>query len=525
MHLTRRTFIGASAAMLTDGALSKRARAVPAPTIVDIHCHVFNGADLPITGFLAHVIPGLSDISRELTSVPEMIVRRIVGVVHQRLINRVTPGLVDEQAYLKNLGPGAVAKPVGWLEDPALAAQYKDLVQLLANELAAIPLLHLDPTAIGATLDRVIRVVYLTGHERARIAATMAAVYPEVQLYTPLLVDYDAWSNDKPATPLCDQIDAHASVARASMRDQVGRPGARFHPFMAFDPLREVVTRVRRKGDYRPYGDARAFTKGARYQFPAAAGAVARPGADAGAIELVRYAIETGGFIGCKVYPPVGFAPLDNEHLNADPELGKQLDLALRAFYAYCEAEQVPITAHASAGNEYGFGFRDFVAPARWEPVLREFPNLRVNFGHFGHEEGGSAWMRQAAALMSAYPNVYADVADSPLVYDDAYARAYLGHLDEVFKRFPKVRKRVMYGSDFWLNRLDPGADGAVKAFQTQLDARFGAELRADAMGTNALRFLGLLDDQGKKPAAGRNRARLRRFYGQLPQPGWLAEG
>jgi hypothetical protein len=43
-------------------------------------------------------------------------------------------------------------------------------------------------------------------------------------------------------------------------------------------------------------------------------------------------------------------------------------------------------------------------------------------------------------------------------------------------------------------------------------------------MGTNALRFLGLLDDQGRKPPANRNRARLRRFYGALPQPAWLAD-
>jgi predicted TIM-barrel fold metal-dependent hydrolase len=533
MKVTRRAFLGASTAALAGKALGAPAGAVPvASTVVDIHCHMFNGSDLPITGFLAHVIPGLSDISRELTSIPEMIVRRIVGVVHQKLINRVTPGLADEQAYLTSLGAGA-AKPVVWLEDPAVAAQYRDAVQLLANEIAAIPLLHLDATVTSALLDRVIRVVYLAGHERARIAATMATVYPEVQLYTPLLVDYDAWSSDKPATPLCDQIDAHGAVARASMHDQIGRPGARFHPFVAFDPLREVATRVRRKGDYRPYGDARVFTKGARYQCPPAPTAIARPAADAGAIELVRYAIETAGFIGCKVYPPVGFAPLDNEHLNADPELGKQLDLALRAFYAYCEAEHVPITAHTSAGNEYGLGFHDLVAPSRWEPVLREFPSLRVNFGHFGHEEGidpqvgvaaCGAWMRQAAALMNAYPNVYADFANSPLVHDELYATKDLGWLDDIFKRFPRVRKRVMYGSDFWLNRLDPGADDFVKAFQTKLDKRFGPDQRADAMGTNALRFLGFLDDQGKKPAAaaGRNRARLRRFYGQVPQPTWL---
>jgi predicted TIM-barrel fold metal-dependent hydrolase len=254
---------------------------------------------------------------------------------------------------------------------------------------------------------------------------------------------------------------------------------------------------------------------------------------NAGAIALARYAIETAGFIGCKLYPPVGFAPLDNEHLLPDGPLGKQLDTALRAFYAYCEAEEVPITAHASAGNEYGLGFRELVAPSRWAPVLREFPRLRLNLGHFGQDEGidprlggasPAAWIRQGAALMAGYPNVYADLSNSPLVYDDGYATRFMGWLDDVFKQVPVVRKRVMYGSDFWLSRLDPGADDAVKRFIAKLTGKFGAALCADVMGTNALRFLGLLDDQGRKPPLGRNRARLRRTYGGIPQPAWLGD-
>ena len=134
------------------------------------------------------------------------------------------------------------------------------------------------------------------------------------------------------------------------------------------------------------------------------------------------------------------------------------------------------------------------------------------------------AWIRQAAALIAVYPNVYADMSNSPLVYDEDYAKSFVGYLDEIFVKFPAVKRRVMYGSDFWLNRLDPGSDDFVKQFTAKLTAKFGAAVRADIMGTNALRFLGFLDDQGRKPAANRNRARLRRFYGTLPQPAWLAD-
>jgi hypothetical protein len=87
--------------------------------------------------------------------------------------------------------------------------------------------LHPDPAKVRGTLDRVARVLHLASYERARIAATMATTYPEVSLFTPLLVDYDAWSDDKPAVPLRDQIDVHADVARTTSPRWWRRPRPR----------------------------------------------------------------------------------------------------------------------------------------------------------------------------------------------------------------------------------------------------------------------------------------------------------
>ena len=102
----------------------------------------------------------------------------------------------------------------------------------------------------------------------------------------------------------------------------------------------------------------------------------------------MRDAVERAGFIGVKLYPPVGFLPLGNAGFSPDAARGQALDQALRALYATCEAEEIPITAHASPGNEFALGYGQLAAPERWAPVLREFPNLRLNFGHFGHETG-----------------------------------------------------------------------------------------------------------------------------------------
>jgi hypothetical protein len=81
-----------------------------------------------------------------------------------------------------------------------------------------------------------------------------------------------------------------------------------------------------------------------------------------------------------------------------------------------------------------------------------------------------------------------------------------------------------MYGSDWWLARLEPGGASSVEAMRTALGARFRPDEVADIMGRNALRFLGFLDD-ANRPRAGRSARRLRRLYGSAaaPAPAWLA--
>lgn len=60
------------------------------------------------------------------------------------------------------------------------------------------------------------------------------------------------------------------------------------------------------------------------------------------------------------------------------------LDEVLDAFYAWCETEQVPITAHANRSNYAHDSFADFAGVEGWKLALQKFPELRVNLGHFG---------------------------------------------------------------------------------------------------------------------------------------------
>jgi len=522
--LRRRDLLIGGAGALGLAALGGQGRAAVAPPsppapwppaplssslwAVDVHCHTFCSADLPIVGFVAHFIPGLTELSRFVSRWPEIVVRALVGAV-ATLPNAGAPSGDAELAMLR----AALAHPAGGVLAPVPTLPPEVLEALLA-ELTK----HL-PFSVGVDKQRIIvrylQTLYLVAHPRASIAASIAQLFPSIALFTPALVDYDAWSDDRAPTPLWQQVLLQESIARLSVQGRIGRPDARFHPFVAFDPRRQIEG---------PQGAAPPQGLPARL-------APAIPSAASSALELVRYAIEVGGFLGVKLYPPVGFAPSDNVHLRPELSFAAGLDGALDGLYGYCESGEVPILTHAGPSNEYGLGLRELVAPARWSPVLARHPTLRLNFGHFGHDYGVAVerppgglregWIYQAAALIDRYPNVYADLSNSPLVYDAAYGQRLSQLLAEVIARYPKVRRRIMYGSDWWLSGLDPNAAAAVGQFRALLGGLLGADGLADLMGRNALRFLGFLDDDGR-PRAGASAARLRRFYGGVPAPGWL---
>jgi predicted TIM-barrel fold metal-dependent hydrolase len=539
--LSRREFIGATAAL---AAAPRPARAdVPVgDVIVDIHCHSFNSSDLPLTGFLAHYALGgaLTDVSRVITPVPEAGLRKGLEWA-RRQVRKPVPKPADELGTTLPALFAASAPAPG--VDPLMGDALELGTQAVFGLLGALMKQAPSETVqeVVRSTERYLSALYIASHDHATVSATMAWVYPEVSLFTPLLVDYDAWSNDHPDTPLEVQISIQELVAKLSMAGKIGRRDARFHPFVAFDPAREVNTNLNRPAGtpYRPYGDDRVYVDGAPYDcsHALAAGAVpwqrARPPlTGAGGVLLVRHAVERAGFLGVKMYPPVGFAALDNARLNPDHAFGAKLDLALGALYAYCEAEQVPITAHTSAANTYALGYATLVSPERWAPVLKKFPRLHLNLGHFGHDHGVTgdrraagreAWIRQAAALMESYDNVYADMSCSPLVYDDEYSQRYLSYLASLFSKSDRLKRRVMYGSDWWLNMLTPNADKFVSVFRDRLRTAFGAEVAGNIMGRNALRFLGFVDDANHLMAS-RSQARLAALYagGRQVKPGWL---
>lgn len=400
----------------------------------------------------------------------------------------------------------------------------------------------------------------LVCRRRLEIAGSLAEVYPEVSLFVPALVDFSITSNDKPKTDIRQQITIHSLVAKLSIAG--GLPnGARVFPFVGFDPYREVAETVLNEWDpakpgsnrYVPYAPLDStdsqdrFHRGMPYLLERR-----RPLHELegewhhtvldlskvrGGIDLMRHAVERGGFAGVKLYPPAGFFPLGNAFRWPGPK-GEQLDAALRALYRYCETEQVPILAHAAFSNGFQNDWNEFAGPAGWELVFAEFPDLRLCLGHFGHFHGigrdaslpaEDGWPWRFVALMDRYPHVYADVGNSEVPVSEEARCRYVGLLrallggDQPDEAQRRRRRRVMYGSDFWMNTLSREHRTYFTGFRKAMEeAPFDQATREAFFGRNALRFLGFTGDDDQPDFANRNRRRVLAFHGEIDPPAWL---
>jgi predicted TIM-barrel fold metal-dependent hydrolase len=466
-------------------------------TIVDIHCHTFNADDLPVRGFVQRVAFHDNLLSDDLAALID------------RVVQGRAPGFADENARLDALLGGSglpeaaalaesVQAPTA-LEDEVdramaeLAVSDPDLLRRVGVELAS----EGSPPPLGSAQEgaldwfhaarRAVRWAMLYGSYRLDNTAALLNLFDgRVDLATPLLVDLGMGLADTAETTLRQQIALHEKISRLSLRGRLPA-GARghVHGCAAFDPRREL--RARRVGD------------------------IDRP------LDVLRDAVTRYGFVGVKLYPPMGFMPLGNAAAGV-PD-GSELDGILREFYSWCVSDDVPITAHGNASNYAHQQFKDFGSPTNWGRVLDEFGELHLNLGHFGGtDDAVTAWPRGIARLAAAHDHVYADVGNHRIDRPDIRAR-YLQFLDTMFgdPATAVMDQRLMFGSDWYMLAILPDHEQFLVSYEQAYRDRFGAA-RTDAfLGANALRFLGF-DDPGNA-----NNQRVRDRYNGHDLPDWLA--
>ena len=336
-------------------------------------------------------------------------------------------------------------------------------------------------------------------------ADRLAETWPQTDLFVPLMIDYEYWFANSLDNPLGQQID---DVFRNVV---LAHPG-RIHPFVPFDPARELAYR---KGMVNPDGQLEENQP----------------------LALVKEAIESKGFIGVKLYNSLGFRPLGNADLEASlkrrhiavrnqklPYLfaGEEYDEVLCDLYDYCVDQEVPITAHcvmdgieAYPGASHDFGQAKF-----WDQVLRQdrYGNLRLNLAHFGWNQspgqgyaGSNSWARDVCRLIVKYDNVYADVSHHRVLTRSGrnqFIQGYRRMKKDFSADIEKIKSRILFGTDWHVLRRMSGYRDFLHNYERVLQEAevFSSSDLDRFQGGNALEFLGL------HPGGG-NRRRLDRLY------------
>ena len=343
-----------------------------------------------------------------------------------------------------------------------------------------------------------------------------------VDLFVAAFVDMGYWLNDFAISNIGSLSPVIGKVSR--LHD------GRILPFVAFDPLRNILE----KGD---------------------------------ALTWVQDAILKHGFVGVKMYPPMGFQMSGNEALDKDVanwpdhlrephklkfpryikqegrqgdvlaelpkphEMGARLDKELHKLYRWCNDNHVPIMAHTNDSSSPKGRPKNRPHPDHWEELLKMYPNINFNMGHFGGcddvaRNGPTAddycgntcaepnWTTQIVNMMSTNKNLFADFSNFHQVSKSGFKDQIIAGLQALLEQDGGILKsRLLYGSDWFMGTGRKDNDEYFSDMNTLLGEYFLAEREA-ILGGNGLSYLGL--DRNSETMQ-----RLRKFHGDQ-QPAWL---
>lgn len=506
--------------------------------VVDMHTHVFNAHDLPLAGVLnALDVPlpvnhGLAKVLNNLTPFddikgpvpprpelssgigpasvePALAVQRkaIATALLQNAAAKpnapATSSLLSvlsqeerEQLleYVGRPGPDAASPPAtaafadGSLQPLSTLPQEEQDLEILAMALekANFPPgdceadYGIQPTDAGSRSPARgghLAFVGIMTKSNLEIAITLRnQQYPQVDLFVHHMMDMEKAYDAKPIMPFTDQI------RRMKTLDQ--RMGGSFVHFVAFDPFR--------RGN---------------------------------ALELVKQAVENGGAMGVKFYPPSGYRATGNQ-IPDEPSILKPgsrarwnsryqglsagaLNKLNDELFEYCEKRSVPVFTHCTPkGFEADTGYGQMADPEYWALVLEKHPKLRLCFGHSG---GHAYWFAQGSGpalgekeyseylfgkkvveLCVKFEHVYCEVGYLEQILESGMREVFKRKLKELLKAEGtyKFGDKMMYGSDWHMIHKEKHHREYLQAFnQLFYDAEIGPWQRA-FFCRNAIKFL-----------------------------------
>ncbi|WIY27447.1 amidohydrolase family protein [Parasedimentitalea psychrophila] len=187
---------------------------------------------------------------------------------------------------------------------------------------------------------------------------------------------------------------------------------------------------------------------------------------DEASVQECLRAINELGFRGLKIYPRLGFAP---DH----PAL-------MQRIYPRVAELGLPVMTHCSRGGVQGKDTCDytgdgFTRPYAYRSVLHQFPQLRLCLAHFGGQadwtaylnagetRGRENWMEQIRDMIGGgqYANLWTDISYTLFQFEDfaPILRLLLSGEQDASQR---LRRRVLFGSDFYMTRQEELSERAV---------------------------------------------------------------
>lgn len=213
-------------------------------------------------------------------------------------------------------------------------------------------------------------------------------------------------------------------------------------------------------------------------------------------VERVRKELTPERFRGIKIYPNLGYKP---DH----PRLKEVYKLCIRGGF--------PVLTHCSPGGIWRYGVTKEERRANSEPenyrrILETegYRDLKLCLAHFGgaeewvkHLKGRAdvgekeAWVRTIYKMIASgeYPNLYTDI--SYTVFTPKVAGLYIDLVDylKVLLNDPRVRTRVLFGSDYYMVERESISEKEVSLL---LRSRLGEDLYKQIAYTNPRAFLGI---------------------------------
>lgn len=430
--------------------------------IIDIHAHVFSARDIPLKGYLR---------SRRDEGGIERWMRDMIPTVTKCI--RKKPCEKEEQKFVANIGCKLTMGIVYLL----FGMQYRKWVETLSKEVIDIT-------------EELVRTYQKDN----------------IDLYVPLVIDYEYWFESTYDTPIKDQIDY--------MYKNIVLPyKGKIHPFVAFDPARELA---HRRGMLNPDKKPEKH----------------------GSLQLVQDAIENKGFIGVKLYNSLGYRPFNNEIMDDKRRKkiklhkkmgyyifkGEDYDKVLCELYDYCVDKGVPITAHSVMDGieSYKDASFDFGHAVFWHEVLSQdkYKDLHVNLAHFGWGNGGyhwkRSWVKDICEMLLEYDNLYTDVSCHDIM-SKRHNQRFKSDYEDVHRDWSNyngidgwsmIKKKVLFGIDWHVIKRQKDFEHFKDRYVEVLKHKnlYTDEDVDDFLGGNAVRFLGLAP-------GGKSRERLETFY------------